>query len=66
MNIRDKTTEVLIVGAGIAGVSVAYELARRNVRVCVVEVEDYPGYHATGRSAATFVNYYGNDVFNHD
>ena len=62
MNIRDKTTEVLIVGAGIAGVSVAYELTQRNVQVCVVEVEDYPGYHATGRSAATFVNCYGNDI----
>ena len=54
MNIRDKTTEVLIVGTGIAGVSVAYELAQRNVRVCVVEVEDYPGYHATGAVSGDF------------
>ena len=62
MTIRDKVPEVIIIGAGIAGVSVAYELAQRNVRVCVVEMEDHPGYHSTGRSAATFVNCYGNDI----
>ena len=62
MTIRDKLPEVIIIGAGIAGISVAYELARRNVRVCVVEMEYHLGYHTSGRSAATFVACYGNDI----
>ena len=62
MKKRDKEPDVLVIGAGITGLSLAYELAQRNVRVCVVEMEDNPGYHATGRSAATFVNCYGNDI----
>ena len=60
-----KTTlnsEVLVIGAGIAGCSVAYELARRGVKVCIAEREASPGYHTTGRSAATFVGCYGNNL----
>ena len=47
MNRRD----VAIVGAGIAGASLAAELAP-HARVLLLEAEDRPGYHATGRSAA--------------
>jgi len=48
--------EVLIIGAGIAGVSLAYFLTERGVRdVLVVEREPDPAYHASGRSAATLV-----------
>ncbi|MBO3703404.1 MAG: FAD-binding oxidoreductase [Candidatus Accumulibacter sp.] len=50
--------DFLIVGAGIAGASVAYWLAR-HARVIVLEREEQPGYHATGRSAALFAESYG-------
>ena len=51
--------DFLIVGAGIAGASVAYELARLGP-VILVEREDQPGYHTTGRSAALYSETYGN------
>ena len=41
-----------------AGSSVAYELSRE-ARVCVIEGEERPGIHATGRSAALFAPSYG-------
>jgi len=47
-----------VIGAGIAGASVAYWLAR-SARVVVLEREDRPGYHSTGRSAAMFIPTYG-------
>jgi D-arginine dehydrogenase len=52
-------TDVLIIGGGIAGASAAAELARTH-RVLVLEGEDAPGYHSTGRSAAVFSESYGN------
>lgn len=45
------TYDVAVVGAGIAGASIAAELAT-HARVVLVEAEDMPGYHSTGRSAA--------------
>ena len=50
--------DFIVVGAGMAGASIAYELAA-NARVCVIEREAQPGYHATGRSAALFAPSYG-------
>jgi D-arginine dehydrogenase len=50
--------EVLIVGAGIAGSSLAFELAG-NLRVILLEREPQPGYHSTGRSAAMLTETYG-------
>lgn len=47
-----------IVGAGIAGASVAAELAA-HASVLLIEAEDRPGYHATGRSAAFWEECYG-------
>lgn len=47
-----------IVGAGIAGASLAAGLAR-SARVLLLEAEDRPGYHATGRSAAFWTESYG-------
>ena len=51
-------TDVLIVGAGIAGASLAAALAPWR-QVMVIEAEDVPGYHATGRSAAFWHETYG-------
>jgi D-arginine dehydrogenase len=51
-------TDVLIVGAGIAGTSLAAALAPWR-KVMVVEAEGAPGYHATGRSAAFWHETYG-------
>ena len=50
--------DILIVGAGIAGGSVGAALAGHR-RVLVVEAEDHPGRHSTGRSAAFWHEGYG-------
>ncbi|MFM7533555.1 MAG: NAD(P)/FAD-dependent oxidoreductase [Rubrivivax sp.] len=50
--------DFLIIGGGIAGVSVAAELAPHG-RTLVLEQESALGYHATGRSAAIVVPDYG-------
>lgn len=50
--------DVLIVGAGIGGASLAAALAPHR-RVMLIEGEDVPGYHATGRSAAFWHETYG-------
>ncbi|WP_257549649.1 FAD-binding oxidoreductase [Sphingopyxis sp. DBS4] len=52
------STDVLIVGAGIAGASLAAALAPYR-RILMIEAEDAPGYHATGRSAAFWQETYG-------
>ncbi|MBK1684828.1 NAD(P)/FAD-dependent oxidoreductase [Rhodoferax fermentans] len=52
-------TDVLIVGAGMAGASAAYFLAPHR-QVTLLEWESQPGYHATGRSAALYSETYGN------
>ncbi len=51
-------TDIIVIGAGIAGASVAARLAH-HANVVLLEREDQPGYHSTGRSAATFVPGYG-------
>jgi D-arginine dehydrogenase len=50
--------DVAIVGAGMAGASLAAELAS-HATVLLVEAEERPGYHATGRSAAFWEECYG-------
>ncbi|BDI60427.1 NAD(P)/FAD-dependent oxidoreductase [Qipengyuania nanhaisediminis] len=47
-----------VIGAGMAGASIAAELGR-HARVIVLEAEETPGYHATGRSAAFWEECYG-------
>jgi D-arginine dehydrogenase len=54
-----QSTDVLIIGAGMAGASAAYFLAPHR-RVIILERESQPGYHATGRSAAMYSETYGN------
>lgn len=56
-----ETFDVLVIGAGIAGASIAAELAGTH-RVAILEREEHPGYHSTGRSAALFSEIYGNGV----
>lgn len=51
--------DYIVVGGGIAGASVAAELAEHK-RVILLEREISPGYHATGRSAALYSEIYGN------
>ena len=50
--------EIIVIGGGIAGASAAYELAART-SVILLEREAQCGYHATGRSAASFTENYG-------
>lgn len=53
--------DVAIIGAGIAGAGLAYELLQRapDLAVALLEAEDQPGYHTTGRSAAFYAATYG-------
>ena len=55
----DVAVDVAVIGAGIAGASAAYEIAQTH-SVLLLEREDQPGYHTTGRSAALFTENYGN------
>ncbi|MGY4398497.1 D-arginine dehydrogenase [Sphingomonas sp. UYAg733] len=50
--------DIAIVGAGIAGASLAAAVAP-HASVVLVEAEDQPGYHSTGRSAAFWSETYG-------
>ncbi len=50
--------DIAVIGAGMAGASIAAELAP-HARVLMIEAEDAPGYHATGRSAAFWEECYG-------
>jgi D-arginine dehydrogenase len=56
-----KTADIVIVGAGAAGATLAAELAGET-QVIVVEAEKQAGYHASGRSAAVFVPSYGHGL----
>ena len=50
--------DVLIVGGGIAGASLGAEVAGR-ARTAIIEAESHCGMHATGRSAAFWLESYG-------
>jgi len=50
--------DIIVIGAGIAGASVAAHLAAAH-RVAICEMEERPGYHTTGRSAAAYEPNYG-------
>jgi D-arginine dehydrogenase len=50
--------DFLIVGAGIAGASAGYFLSRKH-KVVLLEREEQPGYHTTGRSVAVYTEAYG-------
>jgi D-arginine dehydrogenase len=50
--------DYIVIGAGIAGASAAFELAASST-VLIIEAESQPGYHSSGRSAALFTRNYG-------
>lgn len=50
--------DIAVIGAGMAGASLAAELAE-SASVILLEAENVPGYHATGRSAAFWTESYG-------
>ncbi|MEQ8354454.1 MAG: FAD-dependent oxidoreductase [Kiloniellaceae bacterium] len=54
-----ETADVLVIGGGMAGIGAAARVAP-DAKVVVLEAEEAPGYHATGRSAAIFIATYGN------
>lgn len=52
-------TDIIVIGAGIAGSATAAELAAAGRRVALLEAESQPGFHSTGRSAALWILNYG-------
>jgi len=63
---EDPSFAIAVIGAGIAGASLAAELAGGEYgaagRIVLLERESQPGYHTTGRSAALFSQTYGPKV----
>lgn len=48
--------DLIIIGCGIAGASLAYFLTGRGMtNILILEKEEQPGYHSTGRAAAVLV-----------
>lgn len=58
--LSSKTVDFLVIGGGMAGISVAARLAE-SASVIVVEQEQQPAYHTSGRSAAMYLEAYGPD-----
>jgi len=54
-------SDFLVIGAGMAGASVGASLSNFG-KVLILEREERPGYHTTGRSAAFFTTNYGNST----
>ena len=58
MSAGTATFDLAIIGGGMVGASIAYFTAPAR-SVLLIEAESAPGYHATGRSAALFMEAYG-------
>ena len=58
---ENKIFDVIIIGSGIAGISLASKLSS-DLSVCVIEKEKLLSYHSTGRSFAFYVESYGNET----
>jgi len=55
---QQKIHDAVIIGGGIAGASVAYFLTQKGMRdILILEKEQQPGYHATGRAAGVLVEF---------
>jgi D-arginine dehydrogenase len=55
------TADIIVIGAGMAGMGAAAHLGA-GAKVVVLEMEDQPGFHSTGRSVATYIESYGSPV----
>jgi len=56
------SADIVVIGGGIGGVSAAARLAAGGASVVLVEAESTLAYHTTGRSAAQYLENYGNDT----
>jgi D-arginine dehydrogenase len=56
-----ETFDIVVIGAGMAGASIAAQLSG-SAKVCLLEMEEQPGYHSTGRSAAILSDSIGNPM----
>ncbi len=56
----NKEYDYAVIGCGMAGASIAYQLSQSGSAVVVLEAEPYAAYHTTGRSAAFYMEAYGN------
>ena len=55
---KTKTHDAVIIGGGIAGASLAYFLTKKGMRdILILEKEEQPGYHSTGRAAGVFAEF---------
>ena len=61
INSSKKKFDIIVLGSGIAGISIASELSEY-LNVCVLEKERLISYHSTGRSLAFYLESYGNEV----
>lgn len=59
MDAAPTRVDAVVVGGGIAGVSAAHFLAREGATVLVLEREPVLAHHTTGRSAALYMENYG-------
>lgn len=61
-----KSFDIIIIGAGVVGLAVAYELKTRDpaARIAIIEKESTPGFHASGRNSGVLHCgiYYGSDT----
>ena len=53
--------DIVVVGAGVAGLSAGFFLSQ-GASVTVLEAEEQPAYHSSGRSAALYIEGYENEV----
>ncbi len=58
VTVMTQTFDIIIIGAGIAGASVAAHLAE-HASVAILDMEDRAGYHTTSRSASSYEPNYG-------
>ena len=53
--------DIIIIGGGIAGLSVGGRLSEE-ANITLIEAEENLGYHTSSRSAAAFIEDYGNNT----
>lgn len=61
MSIKKNIFDIIVLGSGIAGISVSAELSKES-SVCILEKEKITSYHSTGRSFAFYIESYGNET----